>query len=235
MIRNKANGKVYVGSAVKLNKRWDNHKSDLRKNKHHSKHLQSAWNKYGQESFDFVLLEECIPEVLIMREQNWIDFFKSYDDRFGYNIAAIVGNNFLGRKHTEEAKEKNRQAHLGWRPSEEQRKKQSQYMKENRCGEDNPMYGKKCSLEHKQKIREGIKRQFENLSREEQEEKRRKMIERSTGENNPCAVLSEQIVKEMRAKYQKNVYGFYKLSKEYGVSKQLVVQVILRKTWRNVE
>lgn len=45
-ILNTINDKVYVGSAVNLRLRWNNHRSQLNLNKHDCQHLQSAWNKY---------------------------------------------------------------------------------------------------------------------------------------------------------------------------------------------
>jgi group I intron endonuclease len=47
-ILNIINGHCYVGSsALDLDDRWSQHKSDLRKNKHDNQHLRNAWNKYG--------------------------------------------------------------------------------------------------------------------------------------------------------------------------------------------
>ena len=56
-IVNKVNGKRYVGSAVNFKKRAIIHKYHLKKGTHHCEHLQRAWNKYGPESFAFVILE----------------------------------------------------------------------------------------------------------------------------------------------------------------------------------
>lgn len=55
-IVNKTNGHFYVGSSVNLNKRFWRHKNELRKDKHHCLFLQRAWNKYGEENFEFVVL-----------------------------------------------------------------------------------------------------------------------------------------------------------------------------------
>jgi group I intron endonuclease len=60
-ILNKVNGKSYVGSAVNIKKRWAVHRHTLRNNKN-SPHLQKAWNKYGEESFEFNVLE-YVPNV----------------------------------------------------------------------------------------------------------------------------------------------------------------------------
>jgi len=86
MIRNTANGKVYDGSSVEIERRWQYHKRELRNKTHFNPHLQSAWNKYGESSFEFSILEECIEEVLIQREKAWIKQHNSMDKRFGYNI-----------------------------------------------------------------------------------------------------------------------------------------------------
>ena len=56
-IRNLVNGKVYVGSAVNLQHRRREHRSDLRNGNHHSIKLQRAYNKYGESSFAFEILE----------------------------------------------------------------------------------------------------------------------------------------------------------------------------------
>lgn len=48
-IRNTANGKRYVGSAVKFAQRWRQHAHLLRKRKHHSRILQNAWKQATRE------------------------------------------------------------------------------------------------------------------------------------------------------------------------------------------
>lgn len=81
-------GRVYVGQAQteRLLLRWDRHKSDLRKGKHHSLKLQRAWNKYGEESFQFRLIETSVPlSLLTDREQYYMDTHKAYVE--GFNCA----------------------------------------------------------------------------------------------------------------------------------------------------
>lgn len=49
-IQNKINGNTYVGKTMmNFGDRWDNHKALLRNGKHDNKHLQNAWNKYGEK------------------------------------------------------------------------------------------------------------------------------------------------------------------------------------------
>ncbi len=99
-IVNKINGKRYIGSAVSFKKRWYIHVCRLRKGTHHSPKLQNGWNKYGEESFEFVELECCEKEELIKREQHWIDELRPF-----YNIAKLAGSS-LGIKRSEELKKR---------------------------------------------------------------------------------------------------------------------------------
>jgi len=93
--------KRYVGSTIKFNKRKNSHLSKLKKNEHHSIILQNAWNKYGKENFEFIILEHIEnKDKLIEREQWWIDNTPSQ-----YNVCPVAGN-CEGRKHTSEAKRK---------------------------------------------------------------------------------------------------------------------------------
>ena len=102
-ITNVVNGRVYIGSTVFFKRRWKVHKTNLRGGYHHSPKLQHAWNKYGEESFEFSVIEECLPDkhTLEAREQVWIDYYESYSFH-NYNIAKFAGKPMLGRKHTPE-------------------------------------------------------------------------------------------------------------------------------------
>lgn len=88
MILNSMSAKVYVGSSKNIYKRWTEHKMDLRHNRHHNKYLQNSWNKHEEKDFFLYILEEVVPkrEILILREQNYLDLYKSYDKEKGYNI-----------------------------------------------------------------------------------------------------------------------------------------------------
>ena len=55
-IENKVNGKVYIGQSIDIEKRWKSHISYLNKGIHRNKHLQSAWDKYGEGNFDKKIL-----------------------------------------------------------------------------------------------------------------------------------------------------------------------------------
>jgi len=105
--------RVYVGSAVKLSKRWRAHRGMLRKANHPSRFLQRAWTKYGEEAFDFSVLEVVDdPNTLIAREQFWIDRLCAADRPTGFNIRANAGS-MLGFKHSEKSRNSMRKAKLG--------------------------------------------------------------------------------------------------------------------------
>lgn len=57
-ISNLVNDKFYVGSTTNKKVRFRQHRKLLRGNRHHCKHLQAAWNKYGEAKFDFLVIEE---------------------------------------------------------------------------------------------------------------------------------------------------------------------------------
>jgi group I intron endonuclease len=89
-IRNKLNGKRYVGSSRSIQKRWARHISMLNRNKHDNIKLQRAWLKYGESAFEFNVLEQCAHEELLERETCHIERTKSATSSGGYNIAPVA-------------------------------------------------------------------------------------------------------------------------------------------------
>jgi group I intron endonuclease len=169
--------RIYIGSAVNIHRRWNEHKCNLLKNKHHSPKLQNHYNKYGGADLEFSILIGCEKQDLIKHEQYFIDALKPY-----FNISITAGS-CLGMKLSEEAKskisesnrrriisqetkEKMRKALTGKTASAETREKMSKTRK-----------GKKFTEEHKQKIREANKgRIFTEEHKEKIKIARRKRI-----------------------------------------------------------
>lgn len=101
-IKNLLNGKTYVGSSANLKRRICNHIRLLRNDKHPNKHLQGAYNKYGENVFEFAILEICdaIKDTLLYLEQKYIDEINPE-----YNKCPKAYS-LLGFKHTKEFCEK---------------------------------------------------------------------------------------------------------------------------------
>jgi len=100
-IKNLINNKCYIGSTTKLLKyRCITHRCHLRYNRHTNQHLQNAWNKYGENNFEFSIIELCQPNKCLDREQHYIDILNPE-----YNILQFSTGTF-GYKHSDEAKKK---------------------------------------------------------------------------------------------------------------------------------
>jgi group I intron endonuclease len=102
-------GKYYVGSAVNVRLRRNHHYHLLRAGTHHSIALQRAWNKYGEESFRFEIIEEVEPSQLFERENYWFQKQQEETGNHGYNMAPIAQST-LGIQFTPEALQANRDA-----------------------------------------------------------------------------------------------------------------------------
>lgn len=98
-IENIVNGKVYIGQSVNIYNRWQNHKTKLKLNKHYNTYLQNAWNKYGENNFNFEIVEICDESALSDKEIYYIDYFDSFKN--GYNLTT-GGEGMGGYKHTED-------------------------------------------------------------------------------------------------------------------------------------
>lgn len=85
-------GKIYVGRAVNLRLRWELHKSRLRRGIHHNKHLQNAWDRYGEVNFEISVLEIVDRSKLLSTEQAWIDKTGCVSREFGFNIYPTAGS-----------------------------------------------------------------------------------------------------------------------------------------------
>lgn len=128
-IYNTKSQKMYIGSSKDVIKRLNCHQRHLRQNNHDNKYLQNSWNVYKEDNFTFAILERTKSKNLIEREQFWIDYYNSHNDKFGYNICPKAGSPFAGRKHSIRSKKlmsfkaKGQTHFLGCKHSEEAKKK----------------------------------------------------------------------------------------------------------------
>lgn len=82
-LRNKVNGKWYVGQSVNIYSRWNEYRSGRCRRQ---KKISNALLKYGTDNFEWNVLEECQPKQLNEREIHWISKMDSV--KYGYNLTA---------------------------------------------------------------------------------------------------------------------------------------------------
>ena len=153
--------RIYIGSSVRIDKRWKEHLNNLRKNIHPNLKLQYHFNKYGESDFQFSVLIGCAREDLLKWEQYFLDSNKAW-----FNNSPTAGNN-LGMKASDETRNKLRISHLGYKWSEESRKRLSDSIR-----------GKKKPEGFSQKLREA------NLGKKHSEETKKKIGNIKKGNKN---------------------------------------------------
>ena len=195
LIKNKVNGKCYVGQTQKekgfdyryycsgegIERVYNYHKSLREHNRSYNEHLLRSIEKYGFEAFE---VNKCLDyafslEELNIKEKVYIQLYNSLKN--GYN-ETLGGDGTEGRPHSEETRQKISEANKGDNHpmygkyhTEETKQKMSKIKK----GENNPMHGNHHSEEAKQKIREG------NKGKHLSNEAKQKISEAKKGENNP--------------------------------------------------
>jgi len=89
LISSTVSKKVYVGYSTLINKRWVEHKCNLRKNQHTNTHLQAAWNLYGEQTFTFSILEVLSYSLTKQEyeaiETKWVLYYNAHLREFGFN------------------------------------------------------------------------------------------------------------------------------------------------------
>ena len=123
-ITNLVNSHKYIGSSVNILRRWKSHRHELQRNSHRNKHLQSAWNKYGEQSFVFKVQELTDKDLVLDVEQRYLTSAKKHPNvhyNQNYNSTAPT----LGMKHSSKTKNKMSRAHMGKILSDEHKVKLS--------------------------------------------------------------------------------------------------------------
>lgn len=182
--KNLVNGLVYIGSSCKAKARGNQHRHLLRHGRHPNKHFQAAWDLYGEQSFEFLIVEVVPEDVdLLVREQYWLDL---YPKTQVYNMLPKASSpkgrsvseaqrrahslKMRGRKQTPEAIEARMQKLRGRKQSPEEIQKRIESRKKGkgwthteatkeklrsaRAVQSPPMQGKNHTEEAKQRISE---------------------------------------------------------------------------------
>lgn len=168
-IKNSKTGKCYIGQTTDFKRRKREHLNELRKHKHSNLYLQNAFDKYGEDSFEFTILEECEKEQANDREIFWLNNFGGFASSNNYNLCQAGGAKGI----SEETREKLRSRIM----SEETRRKISESRK-----------GIKLNLtdERRRQISESNRQRF--TGKKHTEESKRKMSEtlKARAKNHPA-------------------------------------------------
>lgn len=205
-IQNIVNNKFYIGSSVDIMSRWRVHRNKLRTNTHSNKHLQCAWNKYGESNFIFEILQIC--STYLAEEQRILDWW--YGTEWCYNVCSTsIGT--TGYRHTDEFKEYIRRINTGRFVSKKTRKLLSLKF----SGSNHYLFGKHHSLDTKKKM--SISHQGEKSSTVKLQTSDVFNIRNDYGGG-----------KRLGGK------SMMELAKQYNVSKSCIKDIIVRKNWKHI-
>ena len=111
--------------------------------------IKKAIEKYGKENFKKEIIEIVNNyDELNEREKYWINFYDAVNSEKFYNIATGGLNSNPVAGLSEEAEKRRRE-----KLSLAAKGKNNHFYGRHFCGKEHPMYGKKCSEETKQKLR----------------------------------------------------------------------------------
>lgn len=219
-IKNKANEKIYIGSSINIKDRWRWHNWALKSQKHHSRYLQRAWNKYGEENFIFEILEIVEDEhFLLSREQYYLDKYKPFKKEYGYNLSNTAGN-CLGVKHSEETKRKMSAVKIGHKHSDQTKKKIS--------ASNMGKKGIPCSEEKKQYFRDLYS------GRSVSDETKKRIGEKQKGELNHAAILTDDKVMKIKCLLMYTDLTIKEIGDYYRVIFQTISNIKRGKSWSHI-
>ena len=130
-LKNKVNGKIYIGQSRDIYMRWTKHKNTAfnKNSKDYDVLLYKAIRKYGWDNFEKSIIETCSIEELDEKEKYYIEKYKSYDTtNIGYNLRYGGQHGALCNGLSEEARKKISQSHMGKTWTEEHKKRHSKLM-----------------------------------------------------------------------------------------------------------
>lgn len=203
-IRDKNNGKIYVGQTLmNFGDRRDSHFSLLRNGKHACSEMQEDFLLDGEDNFEFIVLCECGVDQIDRLEVEYIALYA--EQGLTYNKCSGGRIGYTGPPVSEHAKkiigEKNRAHSLGRKASAETKRKMSDAHKGKKFG---PM----------------------------SEERKRQMSVSYSGENGVLARLTEAQVLEIRRLRREEGLTYSEIGRRFGVTYQCISDICNYKRWK---
>lgn len=252
-ILNHKNGKFYIGSSINIEKRFNSHRKELIAGTHNNKHLQNAWNKYGENSFEFLVVEEVADiKELRNRETYYLQITNCTNPDIGYNLLnnANIGlgvhasaevrqkisdacsgskNGNYGRKHTEEELIRMRDNRWG---REHECKPRSAYYRR-KTPEELALSRKRMSERMKNRVvsdntREKIRQS--RLGKKASPELRKKFSESRRGDKNSNSRLTKEQVLEIHEKMNSGI-SYKEVCAEYGIGQCWAYKIKKKEHW----
>lgn len=169
--------RIYIGSSKNIEKRWKDHRKDLRRGKHRNIKFQQCWDKHGEKSFKFEILMLCVEDQLLFWEQDFLDrYCNTFVD--GKRQCKNESLNMNQYAHKYPSKEGENHPMFGKYHDDETRKKMSDSHKD----ENHYLFGKHHSEETKRKLSKANKgKKHTEVTRQKMSDMRK---EKCCGERN---------------------------------------------------
>lgn len=231
-ITNAVNGKKYIGSSIDVNNRLVYHECALRHGRHHNKHLQRAWDKYGSDSFRFEVIQTCCVDELLDIEQEWIDCTEDL-----YNMCPF-SHSTLGREMTDEHKKKISRSNMGHSVTDEMREKFRENYKSNKKIQEY-IKSKKGDSEYWKSIgftREGIAKPKHKQKKirfyfgcKHTDEWKRKISESNKGISRNWKVNDDEVI-EIKKLYKSGKYTQCEIGEMFKIDQAAISRIINNKS-----
>jgi group I intron endonuclease len=235
-----SNGRIYVGQAYDVQRRWRDHRSKLTNPKryHHCGPLQQDWNLYGESSFVFTVVEQCGVAHLTERE---LYYYNLVRPELRYNMLPP------GKSYARGNPAWNRGMKFPFKPRPTAKGRMAPNKgkasplkgkpKLSMKGRPSPMAGKHHSLETRRKISEANKGKLGP-----NKGKPGTMLGRKwdhpypkSGELSPRSKLTNFKVRVIRRLLSKGELNTNQIAGLFGVSNVTIASIKKGKTWKYVE
>ena len=204
--------------------RWDCHRAQLNGGYHDNPHLQKAWDKYGSDKFEFIILYDCSGrDVDFVNNLEISEISKYKKINLSYNIhQGGDGGLFLGKHLSPEAKKK--------------------------IGDKNRIHmtGRVLPEVTKQKMSNSQKKRYNSWSEDERKEWGKKMSQKTSGYhwnneqkkkmfgNKNGATLNIDQVKKIRKLHEIDKIGYTEIANIMNLNRHTVYLIATYRRWKDV-